>query len=78
MIDDFFEKITLYDNRALAAKAKAGVRVRVVYDWLGSYGSVALWQPLRDAGALDSASARYMRASRIAQDSTEGTEARRR
>jgi cardiolipin synthase len=36
---------------ALAAKARAGVDVRVVYDWLGSYGAGALWLQLTDAGA---------------------------
>jgi cardiolipin synthase len=36
---------------ALAAKARAGVRVRIVYDCLGSRGSGGLWQGLRDAGA---------------------------
>jgi cardiolipin synthase len=36
---------------ALAAKARAGIDVRVVYDWLGSRGSGALWSQLRAAGA---------------------------
>lgn len=36
---------------ALEAKARAGVSVRVVYDWLGSRGSNALWERLRSAGA---------------------------
>ncbi len=36
---------------ALAAKARAGVRVRVVYDCLGSGRSGALWEELRGAGA---------------------------
>jgi cardiolipin synthase len=35
---------------ALAAKAKAGLRVCVVVDWLGSIGGRALWEPLRAAG----------------------------
>ncbi len=36
---------------ALAAKARAGVDVRVVYDWLGSRGAGALWAQLAAAGA---------------------------
>ena len=36
---------------ALAERAKAGVDVRVVYDWLGSYGASALWTKLDAAGA---------------------------
>ena len=36
---------------ALAAKARSGVRVRVLYDWLGSWGSDRLWAQLRAAGA---------------------------
>ena len=36
---------------ALAAKSSEGVRVRLIYDWLGSFGvSRRLWQPLLDAG----------------------------
>jgi len=35
---------------ALMAKAMAGLRVCVVFDWLGSVGGNMLWQPLRDAG----------------------------
>lgn len=36
----------------LIAKARAGVRVRVLYDWLGSLGtSRRFWQRLREAGA---------------------------
>lgn len=37
---------------ALAARARAGVRVRVIYDWLGSLGSGSrsLWRPLVAAG----------------------------
>ncbi len=37
--------------RRLAAKARAGVDVRVVYDWLGSRRAGALWAPLSAAGA---------------------------
>jgi cardiolipin synthase len=38
---------------ALAARARDGVRVRVVYDWVGGLGtrSRPLWRQLRDAGA---------------------------
>jgi cardiolipin synthase len=36
---------------ALAAKAKQGVRVCVVYDWLGSTKYQRPWEPLRAAGA---------------------------
>lgn len=35
----------------LARKARAGVRVRVLYDWLGTPRSGSLWQELRAAGA---------------------------
>ena len=35
---------------ALARKAKEGVHVFAVFDWLGSLRSGALWPPLRDAG----------------------------
>ncbi len=37
---------------ALAAKARAGVRVHVIYDWVGAFGAGALWSPLSAAGAL--------------------------
>jgi len=36
---------------ALAERARAGVRVCVVYDWLGSHGAGALWTTLRASGA---------------------------
>jgi len=38
----------------LARKAREGVRVRVLYDWLGALGKThaRFWRPLRDAGAL--------------------------
>ncbi len=36
---------------ALAERAKAGVKVRVLYDWLGTWGSRKLWPLLRQAGA---------------------------
>ena len=37
---------------ALAAKAREGVKVRVVYDWLGAVGKTSrrFWRGLRDAG----------------------------
>jgi cardiolipin synthase len=36
---------------ALAARAREGVRVRVIYDWLGSFSSGRrLWRPVLDAG----------------------------
>jgi cardiolipin synthase A/B len=35
---------------ALAAKARSGLRVCAVFDWMGSLGGRALWEPLRAAG----------------------------
>lgn len=35
---------------ALAERARANVTVCVIYDWLGSHGSGALWSLLREAG----------------------------
>ncbi len=35
---------------ALMAKAKSGVRVCAIFDWMGSLGGRALWGPLRVAG----------------------------
>ncbi|HKS27921.1 MAG TPA: phospholipase D-like domain-containing protein [Pyrinomonadaceae bacterium] len=37
---------------ALAAKAREGLRVRVIYDWLGALGAASrkLWRCMRDAG----------------------------
>ncbi|HBA53114.1 phospholipase D-like domain-containing protein [Syntrophorhabdus aromaticivorans] len=55
-----FESYIIHDDDAgkefgalLAAKAREGVRVRVVYDWLGAVGKTSrrFWQKLRDAGA---------------------------
>ncbi|MGH8259039.1 MAG: phospholipase D-like domain-containing protein, partial [Steroidobacteraceae bacterium] len=39
-------------QQALVARARAGVRVRVIYDWLGSLGRAShrYWRALRDAG----------------------------
>jgi cardiolipin synthase len=41
-------------REAMAAKARAGVRVRVLFDWLGCPGKLwpSFWKPLRDAGAI--------------------------
>lgn len=35
----------------LAERARAGVKVRVLYDWLGTWGASGLWKMLRAAGA---------------------------
>ncbi len=35
---------------ALAERARAGLKVRLIYDWLGTSMSRRLWQPLLDAG----------------------------
>jgi cardiolipin synthase len=35
---------------ALVERAEAGVKVRVMYDWLGTWGSRSLWPALRHAG----------------------------
>ena len=35
---------------ALAERARAGVKVRLIYDWLGTHASRRLWQPLLKAG----------------------------
>jgi cardiolipin synthase len=49
MVDD--DRIGREFATALADRARAGVDVRIVYDWLGSYGSGALWDTLASAGA---------------------------
>lgn len=55
----YFENYIVAEDRvgrefvaALAAKAREGVRVRAIYDWLGALGGASqrLWQPLIDAG----------------------------
>lgn len=54
----FFENYIFADDEvgrefvaALTAKARTGVRVRVIYDWLGSLGiSRKVWRPLVEAG----------------------------
>jgi cardiolipin synthase len=54
-----FESYIIHDDatgrefaRALAGRARAGVQVRVLYDWLGALGksSRRLWRDLRAAG----------------------------
>ncbi|HEV2864095.1 MAG TPA: phospholipase D-like domain-containing protein [Pyrinomonadaceae bacterium] len=54
-----FESFIIHDDdvgqefaRALIAKAKEGVRVRLIYDWLGAVGKTSwgFWRSLRDAG----------------------------
>lgn len=54
-----FESYIIHDDRAgalfaaaLSERARAGVRVRVIYDWLGAVGATpaAFWYPLEDAG----------------------------
>lgn len=54
-----FESYIIHDDatgrefaRALAARARAGVRVRVIYDWLGGVGKTGrrFWRDLRAAG----------------------------
>lgn len=55
----YFENYVVRDDRtgrafrdALAAKAREGVPVRVVYDWLGCWATPrSYWRPLVDAGA---------------------------
>lgn len=54
----FFENYIFADDEVgrsfidvLAARAREGVRVRLIYDWLGSLGaSRRLWRPLLEAG----------------------------
>jgi len=54
----YFESYIVANDRigrafadALAERARAGVRVRVVHDWLGTHGADALWKELAGAGA---------------------------
>ena len=54
----FFESYIVADDAvgqrfvaALAARARAGVAVRVVHDWLGCLGSHGIWDELTEAGA---------------------------
>ena len=53
-----FEQYIVEDDRVgrdfasiLADRARAGVRVYVIVDWLGSWRSLSMWRPVRDAGA---------------------------
>ncbi len=56
----FFENYIIRDDRtgakfrdALAQKAREGVKVRVIQDWLGSFGTGRrFWSPLVDAGGV--------------------------
>jgi cardiolipin synthase len=54
-----FESYIIHEDEAgrrfadlLAARARAGVRVRLLYDWLGAYGHASrrFWRTLREAG----------------------------
>ena len=54
----FFESYIVEDDgvgrdfaKLLAERARAGVRVLVIVDWLGSWRGLAMWRPVRDAGA---------------------------
>jgi cardiolipin synthase A/B len=54
----FFESYIFTDDvvgrefaEALAERAREGVKVRVLYDWLGTWGARKLWSLLREAGA---------------------------
>ena len=55
-----FESYIIHDDewghrfrKALVARARAGVRVRLLYDWLGAIGAArrSFWRPLTEAGA---------------------------
>jgi len=48
------DEIGLRFAQCLAGKARAGVRVRVIYDWVGCFGraSAGFWRRLRESGAL--------------------------
>src|SRR5688500_15929255 len=57
----FFEHYIVADDdigrqfvAVLAERARAGVRVRVIYDWFGALGvaGARLWRPLIDAGGF--------------------------
>jgi cardiolipin synthase len=54
----FFENYIIADDQVgrrfaslLAERARVGVRVRIIYDWLGTWGASALWRMLTEAGA---------------------------
>ncbi len=44
----------------LAEKSREGIRVRIIYDWLGGLGKTSrrFWQRLREAGGMFAASIR--------------------
>src|SRR5918995_6846079 len=55
-----FESYIIHEDRAgrdfaaaLMAKAREGVRVRVIYDWMGAFGKTSnrFWRGLKEAGA---------------------------
>ena len=53
----YFENYIIADDEigrefiaVLAERARRGVRVRLIYDWLGTHASRRLWKPLVDAG----------------------------
>ncbi len=53
-----FESYIVEDDRVgrefaalLTERARAGVRVYVIIDWLGCWRALSLWRPVRDAGA---------------------------
>jgi cardiolipin synthase len=53
----YFENYIIGDDEvgwkfvdALTERARSGVRVRLIYDWLGTWASSRLWQPLVGAG----------------------------
>jgi cardiolipin synthase len=53
-----FESYIVEDDRVgrefatlLAERARAGVRVHVIVDWLGCWRALSLWHPVREAGA---------------------------
>jgi cardiolipin synthase A/B len=53
----YFENYIIGDDEVgrefvalLAERARSGVRVRLIYDWLGTWASGRLWKPLLDAG----------------------------
>jgi len=48
IVDD--DEIGREFTRALADRARDGVHVYVLYDWLGSFRTTSLWGPLREAG----------------------------
>jgi cardiolipin synthase A/B len=54
----FFENYIISDDEVgrqfamvLAERARAGIRVRLIYDWLGTWRASGLWRMLAEAGA---------------------------